>query len=128
AEDPAARPDAALTFVVDVSGSMAEPGRLDLVVESLHTLVDQLRPTDSVGLVTFSDTAKVIRPMTSVADRAGLHDAIGKLRTEGSTNLEAGLTTGFQVARQGAARRRHEPGRAALRRPGQQRRHQRRVA
>ncbi len=38
---------AALTFVVDVSGSMGEPGKLDLVKSALHTLIEQLRPTDS---------------------------------------------------------------------------------
>ena len=35
-EDLTTRPDAALTFVVDVSGSMGEPGRLDLVRDALH--------------------------------------------------------------------------------------------
>ena len=39
------RKDAALTFVVDVSGSMAEENRLGLVKKALTLLVDQLRPT-----------------------------------------------------------------------------------
>jgi Ca-activated chloride channel family protein len=46
AEDRAGRPDAALTVVVDVSGSMADPGKLDVVREALHALVDgPARPT-----------------------------------------------------------------------------------
>src|SRR5690349_21211280 len=40
AQNPAERPDAALTFVIDVSGSMAEPGKLDLVKQALHTMLD----------------------------------------------------------------------------------------
>ncbi|MET8907689.1 von Willebrand factor type A domain-containing protein [Micromonospora sp. NPDC004551] len=101
AEDEQRRPDAALTFVIDVSGSMGEPGRLDLVRDALHTLVDQLRPTDSIAVVEFSNTARVIREMTPVADARPLHDAIDSLHTRDSTNLEAGLVLGYRVARDG---------------------------
>ncbi|MFI5913868.1 von Willebrand factor type A domain-containing protein [Dactylosporangium sp. NPDC051541] len=95
------RPDAALTFVVDVSGSMSEPGKLDLVQHGLDTLVDQLRPTDSVALVAYSDRAEVLRPMTSVRDRQAVHAAIDRLKVAGSTNLEAGLRLGYDTARKG---------------------------
>jgi Ca-activated chloride channel homolog len=101
AERPDQRSDAALTFVIDVSGSMGEPGKLDLVKDALHTLIDQLRPTDSVAIVTFSDEAKVLRPMTPVSQRSQLHAAVDRLDTENSTNLEAGLVKGYQVAREG---------------------------
>ncbi|MCW3818214.1 von Willebrand factor type A domain-containing protein [Micromonospora sp. DR5-3] len=100
-EDEESRPDAALTFVVDVSGSMGEPGRLDLVKDALHTLVDQLRRTDSIAIVEFSDEARVIREMTRVSDADELHDAVDSLRTRDSTNLEAGLVLGYRVARDG---------------------------
>nr|BFE64350.1 VWA domain-containing protein [Dactylosporangium thailandense] len=95
------RPDAALTFVVDVSGSMSEPGKLDLVQRGLHTLVDQLRPTDSVALVAYSDEAELLRPMTQLRDRDGMDAAIDRLRVSGSTNLEAGLRLGYDTARKG---------------------------
>ena len=101
AEDAERRRDAALTFVVDVSGSMDEPGRLDLVQDALHTLIDQLRPTDSVALVAFSSEARVVREMTRVSQRRELHAAVDDLRTEQSTNLEAGLVLGYRVARDG---------------------------
>jgi Ca-activated chloride channel family protein len=93
------RLDASLTFVVDVSGSMAEPGKLDLVKSGLHTLVDQLRTTDSVALIAYSDDADVLRQMTPVRDRSALHSAIDRLRVAGSTNLEAGLQLGYETAR-----------------------------
>ena len=47
ASDTGERPPAALTFVVDISGSMAEPGRLDLAKTSLGILADELRDDDS---------------------------------------------------------------------------------
>ncbi|MEV0155644.1 von Willebrand factor type A domain-containing protein [Micromonospora sp. NPDC050686] len=103
-QEQRSRPDAALTFVVDVSGSMGEPGRLDLVRDALHTLVDQLRRTDSIAIVEFSDEARVVREMTPVSDAAELHDAIDALRVRASTNLEAGLTLGYRVARAGFLR------------------------
>jgi Ca-activated chloride channel family protein len=101
AENPAERTSAALTFVVDVSGSMAEPGRLDLVQDALHYLIDQLRPTDKVAIVAYDDRARVLREMTPVSSRQALHAAVDALHPGGSTNLEAGLVTGYQVARGG---------------------------
>jgi Ca-activated chloride channel family protein len=101
AEDRAQRTDAALTFVVDVSGSMDDPGKLDMVKAALHTLIDQLRPSDSVAVVTFNETAHVLRGMTRVERRSDLHAAVDQLQADGGTNVEAGLVTGYQVARQG---------------------------
>ncbi|WP_367042011.1 von Willebrand factor type A domain-containing protein [Streptomyces sp. Je 1-332] len=95
----AERPPAALTFVIDVSGSMAEPGRLDLVKESLATMTDELRDDDSVALVTFSDSAKKVLPMTRLGDhRDKVHSAISAMEPTQSTNLEAGIRTGYDTA------------------------------
>jgi Ca-activated chloride channel homolog len=99
AEDPEERRDANLTFVIDVSGSMAEAGRLDLVQDALHYLVDQLRPTDSVAIVTFNDKSRVVREMTRASDSGRLHEAIDSLKANGSTNLGQGLLAGYQLAR-----------------------------
>jgi Ca-activated chloride channel family protein len=104
ADSAESRPDAALTFVIDVSGSMAEPGRLDLVQGALHTLVDQLRDTDSVAIIAYETRARVLREMTPVRSRSILHRAIDDLEAGGSTNLEEGLVTGYRVAREGFRR------------------------
>jgi Ca-activated chloride channel homolog len=101
AEDAASRADAALTFVIDISGSMAEPGRLDLVQDALHYLIDQLRPTDHVAIVVYSDEARVLTEMTPASNRPALHGAVDDLAPEDSTNLEAGLLLGYRVARDG---------------------------
>ena len=52
------RKDAVLTFVIDVSGSMAMENRLGLVKRSLRLLVEQLRPGDEVGIVIYGSRAK----------------------------------------------------------------------
>ncbi|MFE5394945.1 von Willebrand factor type A domain-containing protein [Streptomyces sp. NPDC056568] len=96
------RPPAALTFVIDVSGSMAEPGRLDLAKESLGTMTDRLRDDDSVALVTFSDEAETVLPMTRLGDHRGrVHDAVDSLEPTDSTNLGAGVDTGYATAVEG---------------------------
>ncbi|MEU4575868.1 von Willebrand factor type A domain-containing protein [Nonomuraea sp. NPDC023979] len=93
-----ARRPANLTFVIDVSGSMAETGRLDLVKQALHTLLDQLAPGDQVSVVAFSDQARVLATMTPLTARDDLHRAVDQLTTEGGTNLEAGLVLGYREA------------------------------
>ncbi|MFB7589706.1 VWA domain-containing protein [Streptomyces sp. NPDC056169] len=96
------RPPAALTFVVDISGSMAEPGRLDLVKESLGLLAGELRDDDSMALVTFSDEAETRLPMTRVGEsRARIRQVVESLATTSSTNVEAGVRTGYDVAVEG---------------------------
>ncbi|MFH9570185.1 von Willebrand factor type A domain-containing protein [Streptomyces sp. NPDC017454] len=96
------RPPAALTFVIDVSGSMDEPGRLDLARESLGTMTDELRDDDSVALVTFSDEAETVLPMTRLGEGRGrVHDAIDSLEPAESTNLGAGVETGYATAVEG---------------------------
>ncbi|RVX43494.1 Ca-activated chloride channel family protein [Nonomuraea polychroma] len=98
ASDAAARRPANLTFVVDVSGSMAEPGRLDLVKSALRTLLDQLAPGDQVSIVAFDDEAEVLASMTPLTARDELKSAVDRLVTDGGTNLEAGLVTGYEEA------------------------------
>lgn len=110
AEDAGERPPAALTFVIDVSGSMAEPGRLDLVKDSLGVMTERLRDDDAVALVSFSDEAKTVLPMTRLGDNRGrVHEAIDTLEPTDSTNLGAGVSTGYRTAvdglREGATNR-----------------------
>ncbi|WP_329350825.1 VWA domain-containing protein [Streptomyces sp. NBC_01261] len=96
------RPPAALTFVIDVSGSMSETGRLDLAKKSLDDMTDRLRDDDSVALVTFSDEAETVLPMTRLDGHRGqVHDAIDELETQSSTNLGAGVETGYATATEG---------------------------
>jgi Ca-activated chloride channel family protein len=97
--DQDSRDDAVLTFVIDVSGSMGEGDRLETVKESLRTMVRELRPTDEVGIIVYSDDTRVVLPHTSVAESEDIVEAIDSLRPEGSTNAEAGLLLGYETAR-----------------------------
>jgi Ca-activated chloride channel family protein len=87
-----------LTFVIDVSGSMEMENRLELVKESLELLVEQLRPTDEIGIVVYGSNARVVLSHTPVAEARIILKAIRGLRPEGATNAEAGLVKGYRLA------------------------------
>ena len=94
------RPDAALTFVIDTSGSMARDDRLELVKDSLRKLVKALGRGDSIAVVAFGDDARVVLPPTRATDEKTILAAIDDLQPGGSTNLEAGLRLGYGLARE----------------------------
>ncbi len=88
----------ALTFAVDVSGSMAPLNRLELVKSALELLVEELDSFDRVALVAYSSVARIILPMTHASDRGPLLEAIRGLASGGGTNLEGGLALAYQHA------------------------------
>ncbi len=97
---PEARPDVVLTFVIDVSGSMNMENRLGLVKESLTLLVEQLRPTDRIGIVVYGSDARVVLASTPVANSRVIAQAIERLQAEGATNVEEGLRVAYRLARE----------------------------
>ncbi len=96
--DAEQRPDAMLIFVIDVSGSMDMENRLGLVKESLRLLVDELRPTDRVGIVVYGSQAEVILEPTYVDSRRTILKAIDRVQPNGSTNAEHGIMLAYQLA------------------------------
>ncbi len=93
------RDPALLIFVIDVSGSMNREDRLGTVKESLALLVDELREDDRVGIVVYSDRSRAVLEPTPASDRTAIMAAVDALVPEGSTNVEAGLRIGYQMAR-----------------------------
>ena len=94
------REDASLVFVIDVSGSMARENRMELVKKALRLLVEELRPYDQVGIVTYNISARVVLRPTRGWDKDAILRAIDMLRPGGSTNAEAGLKLGYDMARE----------------------------
>jgi Ca-activated chloride channel family protein len=92
------RQPVSLTFVIDTSGSMDMENRLELVKAALDLLVSRLNSNDSVALVTFGDSASMILTPTSAAEPNAILTAINSLHAGGSTNAQAGLELGYDVA------------------------------
>ena len=99
-----ARPAASLTFVIDTSGSMQMENRLELVKDALRVLVGGLRADDSVAIVEFGSRARVVLEPTSAAEPEVILDAIDRLTAGGSTNAQAGLELGYDLAVRGRRR------------------------
>jgi Ca-activated chloride channel family protein len=95
------RANAALTFVIDISGSMNEPNRLPLVKETLRMLVEELRDSDKVGIVVYNDSARVVFEHVSGKQRNEIMKTIYALAPGGSTNVEGGLRLGYELASRG---------------------------
>jgi Ca-activated chloride channel family protein len=96
--EAADRKDAVLVFVIDVSGSMEREDRLGLVKRALLLLVNELRPSDRVGIVAYGSQAYTVLRPTAAEDKLRILDAIDGLRTGGSTYAEAGLREGYEMA------------------------------
>jgi Ca-activated chloride channel homolog len=92
------RKPARLVFLVDVSGSMQMENRLELVKRSLRLLVDRLDERDSIGIVAYGSSARVVLSSTPASERDLILEAVERLRPEGSTNLEAGLQLAYAMA------------------------------
>ena len=92
------RQDATLIFAIDVSGSMEREDRLGLVKRSLRLLVDELRPTDRVGIVVYGDFASVALEPTDGGERGRIMATIDSLFAGGSTYVEDGLRTAYEMA------------------------------
>jgi Ca-activated chloride channel homolog len=89
-----------LVFLLDVSGSMDEPDKLPLLKSSFRLLVNKLKPTDTVSIVTYAGNAGIVLEPTKASDKAKILNAIDNLRPGGSTAGEAGINAAYQLAEQ----------------------------
>ena len=92
------RKDATLIFTIDVSGSMGREDRLGLVKQSLRLLVDELRDTDKVGIVTYGSRGSVLLEPTDGEEKGRIMGAIDSLQPTGSTYVEDGLRLAYKMA------------------------------
>ena len=92
------RKPVSLTFVIDTSGSMGMESRLETVKAALRTLLRGLHSNDSVAIVQFGTDASVVLEPTSAGEPESILRAIDGLEPEGSTNAQAGLELGFDLA------------------------------
>ena len=91
-------PPCNLTFLIDVSGSMSGPDRLERAKKGLGLLVEKLRPADHVAVVTYANDTCVVLPATSGAEKAHIRGRIESLQASGGTNGGAGLELAYAEA------------------------------
>ena len=91
-------PDANFVFLIDVSGSMNSTDKLGLLKEGLKTLVDNLRPTDRISIITYSGKVTKLLESTLAQDASTIKNAISKLTASGSTAGGAALKMAYEEA------------------------------
>lgn len=98
AED--AMPPANLVFLVDVSGSMQSPDKLELLKSSLKLLTQRLDKDDRVSIVVYAGAAGLVLPPTAGNETSTIAAALSRLTAGGSTNGGAGIELAYATAQQ----------------------------
>lgn len=88
-----------IVFLIDVSVSMKQEGRLDLLKASMIELLNGLRPIDKLAIVTYASSTDVVLNSTYVRDKAKIQKIIQDLEAGGYTAGKKGVSKAFQVAR-----------------------------
>jgi Ca-activated chloride channel family protein len=92
-------PPSHLVFLIDISGSMDVPNRLPVLKSGFKTLVNNLRPMDSVSIVVYGGTVGIALPTTSGGEKEVILRTIDSLQAGGSTPGASGIKLAYQVAR-----------------------------
>jgi len=92
-----------VVIVIDISGSMAEYGRMALAIEAATTIVSMLTVADRVAIVPFSDSARILGGDGATLIRATnenkqkVVNAIKGLSTKGATNFYEAFARTFDA-------------------------------
>ena len=95
-----------VTLVLDASGSMADGNRVAIAREAAETIRQSLSSGDRIAVVHF--TTDVLRQYTvehSRPDDGDVTRSIGQLSPHGSTNVQAGLNLGVELAHEARRQR-----------------------
>ena len=98
--DRAGAPPANLVFLIDTSGSMDQPDKLPLLINSFKLLLSALAPEDRVAIVAYAGSAGVVLPPTAVSDRAAILSGLERLEAGGSTAGAEGIRQAYRLAEQ----------------------------
>ncbi|MBK9794090.1 MAG: VWA domain-containing protein [Sphingobacteriales bacterium] len=87
-----------LVFLIDISSSMNTAEKMPLLKESIKYLVNELRPTDRVAILTFSNFVKEVLPSTAATDKALITKTIDGLTFGSTSQGGAALDVAYKTA------------------------------
>lgn len=88
-----------VVFCIDVSVSMKQKGRLDLLKASMIELLNGLRPIDKLAIVTYASSTDIVLESNYVTNKAEIMQLIQDLTAGGYTAGSKGIKKAYQVAR-----------------------------
>jgi Ca-activated chloride channel family protein len=91
-------PAANFVLLIDVSGSMASPDKLELLKNGFIDFVNEMRPQDKIAIVTYAGTEKVVLNSTPGTQKQLIIDKIRSLGPGGGTNGEGGIKKAYEIA------------------------------
>ncbi len=92
------RPDSNIVLLIDTSGSMNQPNKLPLLINSFKLLLNTLGEDDTVSIVTYAGSAGTVLEPTAATDKRKIIAALNNLRAGGSTAGAAGLELAYNKA------------------------------
>jgi Ca-activated chloride channel family protein len=90
-----------ITFVLDVSSSMNQADKIELMKFALYDMVDMLRPQDKISLVTYANDARVILSPLPGDNKTEANEKVEKLKASGRTAGGAGIKLGYKQNQKG---------------------------
>lgn len=85
-----------LLFVIDVSGSMSNDNRLELLKNTLIEFISHMTPQDRIGIVAFDDAVYKVLPSQLITNKTAICDVIRALQPRGGTNISIGFEEGLK--------------------------------
>lgn len=93
-------PNSNFVLLIDVSGSMGSDDKLGLLKVGFKQMIDELRPTDRVAIVTYAGKVEVLLNSTFCDEKDKIKNAIEELKASGSTAGGEGIQKAYEIAEQ----------------------------
>jgi hypothetical protein len=87
-----------VVFLIDVSSSMGNKNKLEMLKVSMKNLVDVLRKEDQVTIVTYSSRAKVILSSIPGNEKDAIKQVIDSLKAFGQSHGAEGMSVAYEYA------------------------------
>lgn len=87
-----------VVFILDISSSMRQADKIELMKYSLLQLSEMLRPEDQFSIITYASNVQVLLPPTSGASKDMIQNEIKALNANGFTAGGEGIKLGYKTA------------------------------
>lgn len=87
-----------LVILIDVSGSMGEKNKMEVLRENLLTLVEQMRPDDFVSILAYREESQILVNRLPCSDLPHIKDSVEKILAGGFTDGMNGIESAVEFS------------------------------